>query len=80
MAYTKNNLQIDIGNLNKTLAEHGVTQYLRASARYNYIGVDIYDSNGGCLRNLAIGKPRDLRGEAYEWAFWKLSEAVKNDS
>lgn len=73
--YTKNNLDITIANLNKTLAEHGVKEHLRATARYNYIGVDIYNETG-CLRNLAIGKPRDLKAEAYEWAFWKLSDAV----
>lgn len=73
--FTKKDLNELISSLNQTLAKHGVKKFMRASARYDYIGIDIFD-DGGCLYTLDTGKPRELRASAYEWAFGQLADAV----
>lgn len=74
MAYTKENLDRRITHINSVLLKHNKqSNYLKTQKRNGYIGLDLYDANGQCLRTIAIGTASQLQTAALDYGFAELA-------
>jgi hypothetical protein len=81
MPFTKKDLQFQCDDVNKTLDKamgHQVGFRYHTQSRNGYTALDLFGNtpNGGwnCIRNLAIGTPRECSAEMFSQAFWQLAE------
>lgn len=67
MAYTRNDLHIDLGKMNDKLASHGYKDKMVAQGRNGHTGLDLEGGNGRILCVLGVGTPVECLATANQF-------------